>query len=186
MHVRVRHEVYGLFAACIPQESRQRADGMSVRKRQGLVPDFLFHALFDGAERPLLFELKCLHFGNTTYPRSAARCSAVERRALALPAEYAGKARAVDRQFCGSQQGQVGPVEQRLNTFEPVRGLVFGAWGEASPAAGKLLSLFAASGAARHWRAMRQSTPADPSMDAPAQMGANSLPRKRQTEARQT
>ena len=87
------------------------------------------------------------------------RSGAVARRANALPSEYAAKARAVDRQYCGTPEGAVGPVQARLNTFELVRGLVFGAWGEASPAAGKLLTLMAHCGAERHWRGMRCDDP---------------------------
>ena len=109
----------------------------------------------DGPDRALLYEVKTLHFGDTTYGSEARRCEAVARRARAHPADYAGKARKVDCKFCGTAPGSVGPVEQRLRTFEPVRGLVFGAWREASPEAEKLLTALAHAGALRHWRAMR-------------------------------
>ena len=160
MSFRLREEVYGLFAACIPQAGRAQADGMHLRKRQGLVPDFLVHAALDGPERPLLFELKTLHYGSSTYTPAEARCHAVATRASALPAEYTNKARMVDRRFCNTSTGDVGPVEAKLRTFEPVRGIVFGAWGEASPVVSKLLTLMAKSGALRHWRSMRCSDPA--------------------------
>ena len=160
MHFRLGPEVYGLFAACIPQTGRRAADGLPLRKRQGLVPDFLIHAPFDGPERPLLMELKTLHYSTGTYPTRDARCHAVLRRANALPAEYANKARRVDQRYCGTAPGETGPVEARLRSFEPVRGLVFGAWGEASPAAAKLLTLMAQCGAQRHWRGMRCTDPA--------------------------
>ena len=156
MHVRLRTEVYGLFAASIPQAARAQADRLSARKRQGLVPDFMLYAPLDGPERALLVELKALHYGSATYPqRAAARCNAVARRAGALPAEYARKARQIDQQYCGTARGQVGPMAAKLLTFEPVRGIVFGAWGEASPTATKLLSLMSEMGAERHWRGMR-------------------------------
>ena len=48
---------------------------------------------------------------------------------------------------------------KKRRTYEPVRGLVFGAWGEASPAVARLLSLFAYTGAQRHWRGMRCEDP---------------------------
>ena len=35
MHVRARHEVFGLFAASIPQAGRGRAEGMTLRKKAG-------------------------------------------------------------------------------------------------------------------------------------------------------
>jgi hypothetical protein len=126
-----------------------------VRKRQGLVPDFHITVAAEGPERPLLYELKTLHYGRSTYPLPAERCAAVARRAERLPAEYATKAREVDRKFCGTAAGSVGPVEEKLRSFEPVRGLVFGAWGEASPDVEKLLSAVAGVGALRHWRSMR-------------------------------
>jgi len=69
MAVRLRTEVYGLFAACLPQHSRSLG-GMPPRKRQGLVPDFMFTVALDGPERELLFELKTLHVGTSTYPAS--------------------------------------------------------------------------------------------------------------------
>ena len=67
MGVRCRTEVYGLFAACIPQAGCQRASHMPARKRPGLVPDFLFTLALDGPERELLFELKTLHSSQNTY-----------------------------------------------------------------------------------------------------------------------
>ena len=67
----------------------------------------------------------------------------------------------VDRRFCHTpeSEGAVGPVETRLRSYDPVRGWVFGAWGEASPATHQLLSLMARTGAERHWRGMRCSDP---------------------------
>jgi hypothetical protein len=159
MGVRCRTEVYGLFAAVIPQAGRLLASGLPARKRQGLVPDFAFTLALDGPERELLFELKTLHAGPSTYGHSAHRCEAVARRARALPAEYAAKARHVDQQFCGTAPGSVGPVEAKLRTYDPVRGLVFGAWGEASPDVERLLTAFSRAGAAHHWRTMQVATP---------------------------
>ncbi len=159
MHVRHRTEVYGLFAACMPQQSRTQASRMPARKRQGRVPDFIFTVAIDGPERNLLFELKMLHVGISTYRETEHRCEAVARRARALPAEYATKARRLDQRFCNTPPGSVGPVEAQLRTYDPVRGLVFGAWGEASPDVGRLLSVCATSGAERHWRDMRAIGP---------------------------
>ena len=60
MGARCRVEVYGLFAACMPQDGRALAADMPSRKRQGLVPDFLFNLPLDGPEREILFELKTI------------------------------------------------------------------------------------------------------------------------------
>ena len=86
------------------------------------MPDFLVHAALDGPERPILMEFKTLHYGSSTYVSHSARCHAVERRAAALPGEYAAKARAVDRRYCGTPEGSIGPV----GTYEPVWGIVNG------------------------------------------------------------
>ena len=164
MGVAVQPDVYGLFAACIPQHGRGRFQGLSVRKRQGLVPDMLCTVQWDGhgPARRLLFELKTLHWGTSTYPWEATgRCTAVGNRAAQLPAEYGNKARQVDELYCGTARGDVGPVTARLRAFDPVKGLVFGAWGETSPDVGRLLSALATSGAQRHFRRMGAATPAE-------------------------
>ena len=153
-HARMEVEVYGLFAACIPQAGRRRLSQEPLRKRQGLVPDFLLHAGIDGPERPLLLELKMLHHGSSTYPASARRCEATARRARQLPTEYAAKATRVDRQFCETSAGEVGPVARRLQRFDAVRGLVVGAWAECSPDVERLLGWLAKVGAERQWRSM--------------------------------
>ena len=158
MGVRCRTEVYGLFAACIPQPGRRRANAAPARKRQGLVPDFMFTLALDGPEREMLFELKTLHAGPATYGTLHHRGEAVARRARRLPAEYAAKARGIDRQFCSTSPNAVGPVESKLRSYDPVRGLVFGSWGEASPDTERLLSALCRVGAATHWRAMQTST----------------------------
>ena len=123
-------EVYGMFAACIPQADRSSFNAQPVRQRQGLVPDLLLTVQWEslGPERRLLFEVKTLHFGTSTYPAGAAdqqRCLAVTRRADAIPGEYTSKARRVDERFCHTAAGKVGPVEARLRAHDPVKGLVF-------------------------------------------------------------
>ena len=58
---------------------------------------------------------------------------AVEKRARVLTEEYIKKARNVDRMYWGAAEGTVGRVERKLvDMGEEVRGLVFGAFGEAS------------------------------------------------------
>ena len=64
---------------------------------------------------------------------------AVDRRAGQLQGEYLNKAREVDRVHVGVPEGQVGPVEQKLVSFGSLRGLVFGAWGEASEGVHRLV-----------------------------------------------
>ena len=110
--------------------------------------------------RRLLFELKTLHFGSSAYLRTAAaRCNAVARWAAQLLGEHARKAKRVDDHYCGTAQGELGPVSTRLQAFEPVKGLVFGAWGEVSPDVAALLKALTAAGAERHWCSMTAPAP---------------------------
>ena len=166
MGVRARTEVYGLFAAVIPQASRDELSRWPARKRQGLVPDFII-ALPESGQSPTdahdeLFELKTLHHGTSTYPGSlTSRCGAVNRRSGALPGEAAAKARLIDTRYCGTPAGEIGPVTRRLAAYGPVRGLVFGHWAEASSNVEDLLSGCAHTGALKHWVGMRARDPTD-------------------------
>ena len=54
MGARCRVEVYALFAACVPQDGCALAADMLSRKRQGLVPDFLFNLPLDGPEKEIV------------------------------------------------------------------------------------------------------------------------------------
>ena len=136
-------EVFNLFASSIPQDGLNRLEGG--RRRQGLVPDFRVPAEEGGGST--LCELKCMSASSTRYPqgrRQRVFKRAVDRRADLLTSEYQTKARQTDWDFCGTprppqvRQGepqpvrQIGPVENKLNTYGKVTGWVFGAWGEAS------------------------------------------------------
>ena len=57
---------------------------------------------------------------------------AVNRRAATLAGEYSNHARDIDRVYGGVAVGAVGPVQAKLLSFPPLRGWVFGAFGEAS------------------------------------------------------
>ena len=100
-----------------------------------------------GEEGDVLCELKFLNACKSRYPRNPRRrdgARAVERRAEGLTEEYCKSAREVDWKYCGvprpppPQPGvprpprQIGPVENRLNSYGRVKGWVFGAWGECS------------------------------------------------------
>ena len=163
MGVTMRPEVYGLFASCIPPAQRETFSAQPPRQRQGLVPDMMAHVLWTsgGQCRDHLLEVKTLHVGSTTYPSDdSARCAAVAARAADIPSEYVRKAHRVDVKFCGTAAEAVGPVEAKLRTFDPVHGLVFGAYGEASPAVHNFLDVVADVGCRRHKRAMRADTEA--------------------------
>ena len=110
--VKVRTEVYGLFAAAVPQHAQEEIARWPKRKRHGLVPDFMI-ALPALGQSPgdaddELFELKTLHYGSTTYPASEGR--AVNRRADAIPVQMRRKAQQLDQRFNGTPFEEVGPV----------------------------------------------------------------------------
>lgn len=161
MRMRARPEVFGLFARVLPQAARDELGRWTYRRRQGLVPDLLVGMPLPGggSDQDCLFELKTLHAGVFTYPATATgRCAAVRARAEAVPREYSAKAKRLDREFCDTAPGVVGPVERRLLGFGEVHGLVFGHWGETSPHVEQLLRAAAEVGSRRHWRAMRATT----------------------------
>ena len=56
----------------------------------------------------------------------------MDKRDGELTAEYIVKARSTDQQNCGSAPGTIGPVETTLSSLGDVKGLVVGAFGEAS------------------------------------------------------
>ena len=145
--VRSTTEVFGLFAPYLPQGGRAQLNATTARQRQGLVPDFLLYASRNGHEEAGLLELKTLHFGSSTYPAVEQRCEAVARRARGLHSEYLAKARNLDARFNGVVQGQDGPVTRKLLAYGEVRGIVFGAWGEASAHTHQLLGILAHAGA---------------------------------------
>ncbi len=75
-------------------------------------------------------------------------------RARLVPGDYERKARALDRLHYGVAAPAVGRVLTALRVFPPVRGLVFGAYGEASADVHTLLQACATSAAGRSWAKM--------------------------------
>ena len=138
-------EVYGLFAHLIPQDPLSRID--SARSRQSMIPDMkleLFNRL-EGRVQSHLAEYKIISCGDSRYDRKKwTENRAVDQRAGQLQAEYLRKARAADR-LGGTDEGDIGPVEQRLSQFPPIMGLVFGAFNEASEEVHALVDTLAAS-----------------------------------------
>ena len=129
------------------------------RKRQGLVPDFLV-TLPQGFEA--LFELKVIGMGPSHYQTGdVSRGHAVATRARDIPQEYRRKALRLDHQHCGAPEGTPGPITRKLAGYGRVRGLAFGAYGEASQEVHDLAGLLATSYASRHWVRLRGRDPDD-------------------------
>ena len=104
---------------------------------------------------PNLWDVKCCagksHFNERTVE---VRCGGVEKRADQVPGQFNRKAVKTDRDQNGWDRAAngPGPVEQRLNSFGTVRGLVFGPRGESSKDVERLISASAAIGGERRWR----------------------------------
>ena len=139
-------EVFNLFAGSIPQEGLSRME--RGRKVQSIVPDLRISIPVEGNLVPSLHEIKIISSSKTRYTphrqgQEAAR--AVDTRAGQLNAEYTTKARNTDRQYCGTADGTTGPVETKLSTMGEVRGIVVGAFAEASEATHDLIHHMAVS-----------------------------------------
>ena len=162
-------EVIGVFSPVIPPMEQAAARRYMRGQRaghQGLVPDFkvaLPHLVGGAAATDALAELKLVRCGSTnaapvggsTYPASgphdvfAGRQRAVEWRESKIQAERERDARSVDSKFCGTQDGDDGPVLLRLRSFGPIVGLVVGHFGEWSAGLHRLLAAAADDAAPR-------------------------------------
>ena len=136
----VNCEVFGCFSACIPQQGLSRIE--RGRQRQSIVPDFRFELPTPQGRVSTLAELKTISFCQS-YHYPGARKRGVELRADSLPAEYLRKARETDRNFCDTGEGEVGPVERRLQNFPPLVKLVVGPFAECSEDVHDLLNTMA-------------------------------------------
>ena len=90
--------------------------------------------------------------GKSSDPALAAQPRGVEVRASAVPAGYARKAALFDRRYCGTQLGQVGPLEAHLASLPQVKAIVFGGYGEASAGTRALIKDLARETALRRER----------------------------------
>ena len=105
----------------------------SGRAKQALVPDFRI-TLPDpqGGTKMSLAELKILSCCPSWYTPSGSEVKATEKRAKGLNADCRRKAKKIDQEIIKTPSGQRGPLEQRLDEFGEIKGLCFGAFGEAS------------------------------------------------------
>ena len=145
----MRCEVFGEFAPLIPQQGWVEVRKWEVkktrgRKRHGLVPDFLFMSGWGPVCEAVLAEVKVIGCCHSHYgPLLNGGGSAVQAYADKQTGAYTTKARMADRDFVGTPAGEVGPVETRLNSYGEVKGLVFGAFGEASEAVHEFVKMVA-------------------------------------------
>ena len=159
-------EVYGLFAAGIPQKARLELAKTPARKRHGLVPDFMM-TLKQPPSPPedQLLELKTVNLARSHYRFSdnygeKETKIPIKRRSAQIPREYVQKAQKADQTYCGTSPGTVGPIEQVLRSrFDHVIPLVFGAFGEVNDGVEELIKQLAELGAVIHWRRMKAREP---------------------------
>ena len=105
-----------------------------------------------GAHRRHLFDIKTIHGGTNHYYSAHARdeqSGAVRHRESQVWPNYLHHARALDRQY--SPAGTT-PIEDRLRSHTETRGLVFGAYGEASTDVHTLLRIAADAQAEQQWQ----------------------------------
>ena len=74
-------------------------------------------------------QIKVLSAGATWYQ---SKQKSVDQKAKSLPKMYLDKAQKIDRKYCGVNQNQEGPLEQRLKGFGDLLCLVAGQYGEVS------------------------------------------------------
>ena len=133
-NIRAECEVYGEFRDLIPVEAMGEDMLQRGRGRQGLLPDFKLELPTpEGGHDVKLAELKVIGAVDSWYPRSgfsARRTRGMERSRL--QGEYRRPLVKLDQKYHGTADGQVGPLQRRLDSFGPLQGLVVGSFQEAS------------------------------------------------------
>jgi len=114
------------------------------------------------ARRRLLFDVKTIHGDNANYRSAHARdeqSGAVRNREHRVHPDYITHARELDQQyyagapyFCRPDSATKGPIQQRIESFTTVRGLVFGQYSEASADVHDLIAAGADAQAQREWQ----------------------------------
>ena len=151
MSARCQVDLYGLFAACMPQTGRTPAAGKTPR----MMPDFQFTPPLDVPANDVPFERKAPHYGSTTYSTSkegVRRSPAVRGPSLEnVRTEHAPRT----GRAAGHPPDPTSQWEKKLRSYDTVCGLVFGAWGEGSPEVNRLIGMLAHARSKQHWCSMQ-------------------------------
>ena len=83
-------------------------------------------------------------------PTQTEWCEPVNKRAAEIPDEYIKKLREKDRRYHNTANGEVGPMEEALMSYNSCSGLVRGFYGEFSKDIDQLIKLTAEVGAELH------------------------------------
>jgi hypothetical protein len=153
MGLRAQPEVHTLFRDAVPPARRANLK----KQVRGMIPDLMIALPVDGrgtVTEDTLLEVKTITFTPQSAAYAGARratpVSGVRQRATGLETQTVRDLRRRDREWCGTQEGATGPLLARFRSFAKLRGLVFGALGEASPDVHKLLGVLAYTGAEAH------------------------------------
>jgi len=159
MGIRALPEVHDLFRHVVPPGRRENLK----KQVSGIIPDLMMALPVDGRGTvcaDTLLEVKTVTFTTDCAAYAGARratpVSAVKARADGLELSTERDLRKRDEAWCGTAAGAVGPMLARFREFGKLRGLVFGALGEASPDVHKLIGTLAYSTRAPRrtgWRA---------------------------------
>merc|ERR1712185_421928 len=86
--------------------------------------------------------IKAINQCKTRYkPTQTERCEPVNKRAAEIPDEYIKKLREKDRRYHNTANGEVGPMEEALISYDGCSGLVGGFYGEFSKDVNRLIKL---------------------------------------------
>ena len=97
--------------------------------------------------REQLLDVKRIHVNPANYPNNQNDAlGPVKNREQKVHNEYVQKLRKLDQKYGGVHEGDCGPMEAQLRTYPPVRGLAFGAFGEAGPNVKALVNAAAEAG----------------------------------------
>jgi hypothetical protein len=165
----------GMFQDVLPPEALVRQCGRPDIVPDGLLQDVPFATRRGPAWRHtprFLVDFKMVHLGASEYVRQRvqdreSRGGAVAGRERRVPRAYEMHAERLDETHHGVPAAEVeagrmppGPVLARLREYPPAVGLVFGAYGEASPAVHTLLSASVRQ-AAQDWRLLGSRSEAE-------------------------
>lgn len=146
-----------IFESLIPIER------ITAKRLRAIVPDAVIDVALPaiatgvgekrGAPRPrrrLFVDVKTIHRGTSCYSkRTAEQGGAVRAREAQVWPEYLEHARKIDN-ACGTPGSKL--IEQRPRSFSETRGLVFGAYGEASADVHDLITAAAEAQARLQWK----------------------------------
>ena len=159
MGLRARTEARDVFASAIPPEAAEAMDRDPEANVAGLVPDGVVEGFSADSGLavvgPQLVELKTIHESTSAGWWSVSGAPgrplrpAVEVRAAAVHGEYQRRATKADQRYCGTQQGDTGPIRKRLDELPKVMPLVFGSLGQVSESVTRLAKAAALEGARR-------------------------------------